>query len=278
MKLHRMSIMVAIAMTSLSCILTAMDLPKLVADQNITFKWVYLVKKILLDQIALPTESSYDLEESFFSLNDGKNSFKLLPDKQQKTIIDLLKLYMSGGDQLNHKALTLQDTLTILHNLTETNIQLKNIFSDSFFCRQLIKLLAKKLNQPETIVGEKMKLGASQEIVLGQNLLLSLCCSNDYSEKEFEEALHALMKEFDDLDINYTYVDLKTPLMLAITTGNLSFVRPLIKAGADRFMKTKNGDTALNLLDLHYPNPGGILNMPMEYNIALKTLMEKKYR
>ncbi len=277
MKLHKMNIVFTILMTSFSSQLISMDPPKLALDQNIEPHWITLIKNILLDKIPLQIESGEALEDQLVMSEDGINSFQYLTPKTQENIVYLLKLYMTSSSPFGKTPTTIHNTIDIFKDLFKQDEHLRKLFYDHVFCRQLIKFLAKKFNSSETEVAEKIQLGASREIVLSQNLLFRLCCDNTSSEKEFEETLQSLIEEFNDLDINYTYVDLKTPLMLAIVTGNLSFVRPLIKAGANPSARNRKGNTARDLLDIYFPNPLQTLEMPVEYRIALKALMGRKY-
>jgi hypothetical protein len=238
-------------------------------------KWISLVKKILLDQIPLQTESGYALEDEFMVLNDGPDSFKHLKNSEQEAIIYLLKSYMTSSNIFQEIPITLTDTIPILKNLSVQNEHLRKLFFDPIFCRQLIKLFAQKFNLPEIVVVETMKFGASHEILIQQNQLLNLCMEGGYSEKEFEKQLHAFLKN-NNVDINFTYFNLQTLLMNVVKTNHPSFVRPLIKVGADRFMKDHDGNTAKDILNEYWPEAVYTHEMPLEYQIAFKELMRKK--
>jgi hypothetical protein len=252
-----------------------MDLPQTSSTQTKQLKWVDLIKKILLDQIPVQTESGDALEDELRTLDDGNYSFKYLDNDAQLSIVYFLKAYMTGGSQYDKKPTTLDNTFFILKNLLLQNEHLKKLFSDSIFCRQLIKLLAKKFNTSEIQVAETMKFGASHEILITQNQLLNLCTEGGRSEKIFEQELHQLIKN-NNADVNFTYFNLQTPLMAVVKTNHPSFVRPLIKAGADRSMKDKDDNTAKNILDEYWPEAVYTLEMPLEYQIAFKELMRKK--
>lgn len=270
-----------IVITLIACsssLILPMDPPKPQPERGksteIKLKWISLVKKILLDQIPLQTESGDALEDEFMVLNDGPDSFKYLKNTEQEAIVNFLKFYISSSNQANETPITLSETMMILRNLFQQNEHLRRLFFDSIFCRQLIKLLAKKFNESELVVTEIMKFAASHQILITQNQLLSLCREEHYSENAFEKELNRLIKQYN-ADVNFTYFGRKTLLMIVAATEHPSLMRPLIKAGADRFMKDKNGQTAKDFLDEYWPNPLQTLEMPLEYRVALKALMGK---
>jgi len=283
MKSYKNRFFIVIALTACSfSIITPMNPPKPQPTRNQTnkqeLKWIHFIKKILLDQMPLQMESGANaLEDELTSLDDGNHSFRYLNNDAQLSIVYFLKAYMTSSNQYEKKPTTLDNTFFILKHLFLQNEHLKKLFFDSTFCRQLIKLLAKKFNVSELNVAETMKFGASHEILITQNQLLSLCTEGGYSEEEFEKQLHGFLKN-NNADVNFTYFSLQTPLMAVVKTNHPSFVRPLIKAGADRFMKDKDGNTAKDILNEYWPEAVYTLEMPLEYQIALKALMGKKYR
>lgn len=275
--INRFFIVIALTACSFSLI-TPMDPPKTSSTKSKELTWIHFIKKILLDQMPLQMESgAYALEDELGALDDGDHSFRYLNNDAQVNIVYFLKAYMTSGSQYEKKPVTLESTFFILKHLFLQNEHLKKLFFDSTFCRQLIKLLAKKFNVSELNVVETMKFGASHEILITQNHLLQLCTEENYPEKVFEKKLHQLIKN-NNADVNFTYFDNETLLMAVVKTNHPSSVRPLIEAGADRSMKNKYGKTAKDILDEYWPEAAHALEPPLEYQIAFKELMKKKHR
>jgi len=261
-----------------------MDPPKISLNPNTSTKkestepkWITLVKNILLDKIPLQNESGEALEDQLIISQDGSNAFQYLNTETQDNIVYLLKLYITSSSELGTKPATIQNTIEIFRHLFKQGEYLRKLFYDHVFCRQLIKFLAKKFNSSEIEIAENMRFGAFHEITMIQNRLLNLCKEDDIPEQEFEKMLNQFIKQ-DHADINFTYFGLKTLLMTIVTTEHPHFVRSLIKAGADSSMKDRDGKTAKDILNEYWPSHLHVLEMPLEYQRALKALMRKKYR